>query len=220
MNENNHLLQMKSNKNYKRLVGSIYFLLSAFLVISLLGILFYTVLMIISTTKDVTAVPIDLPLAAEHSMKLLTNAGEQIIGKTSDLSVSLIITEAPNWFLIYAQVHFLGLFFIGLYGISQLWFIFRSMHRHLKSDYPFKLRYVMRIRQIALAFFIWSFWQLIFFFVTKYGVISQIAFEGRKVEIMFDMEIIISLLWGLIILVLAEIFRFGKKKKKDNELTV
>ncbi len=211
---------MKNNKNYRRLVGSIYFLLSALLVISILGLLFYLILMIISTTKDVTAVPIDLPLTAEHSMNILTSGGDEIIGKTSDINVALIITKAPNWFLIFAQVHFVGLFFIGLYGISQLWVIFRSMYRHLKNEYPFKLHYVKRIRKIALAFFIWSFWQLMFFFITKYGFIDQIYFEGSKVDLLFDMEIINSLVWGLIILVLAEIFRFGVELKNENELTV
>lgn len=211
---------MKRNIKYRRLVASIYFLLSAFLIISILGIFTYVVLMVVAAFMDITVVPLDVALSAELGFEIITQAGQSVVGTTDSIDLALTITEAPKWFLYYAQVHFVGLFIIGFYGVSQLWFIFRSMHRHLKSDYPFHLRYVLRIRSVALAFFIWSVWQLLFFFITKYAIAEKIFIDGNSVSVRFDVEIIMSLLWGLIVLALAEIFRFGAELKKENELTV
>lgn len=211
---------MNNNIKYRRLVGSIYVLLSAFLLISLAGILFYIILMIIAGTKNLTAVPIDLTVNITQNMQLHAVSGDLIKGETTAANFSMIINQAPKWFIAFAQFHFLGIFMIGFYGILQLWQIFRSMYKHLKNEYPFYIRYVARIRKVALAFFLWAIWQFIFYLTSKIWIIRQVHIDDHQITLRFDTEIIMSLLWGLIILALAEVFRFGTELKKENDLTV
>jgi len=175
--------------------------------------------MVFSGFQNLVIVPVDLPITLEYTMDLITMHGDKVTGTASVADITLLMSESPRWFIVYAQLHFLGLFLISFYGVFQLWFIFKSMRTHSSNDYPFKMSYVKNIRRISLAFFIWSAWQLLFHFITNY-FIETIELGQKAVELRFNWNIVMALLWGLVILALAEIFRLGTELKKENELTV
>ncbi len=210
---------MTNNKKYHRLIRIIYFLLSIFLVISIISIVAYLIIMVFSGFQNLVMVPVDLPVTLESAMKMVTLHGDNVTGTASVADITLLMSESPRWFIVYAQLHFMGLFLISFYGVFQLWLVFKSMRTHSRNDYPFKTSYVKNIRRISVAFFIWSGWQLLFYFITNY-FIKSIELGQKPVELRFNWDILMAVLWGFVILALAEIFRLGTELKKENELTV
>ncbi|MFO7863590.1 MAG: DUF2975 domain-containing protein [Salinivirgaceae bacterium] len=211
---------MVGTKNQRRLTSIVYYLLTGMLIISVLAFIFYIFVTIFSNFKEQSLVPITLSLQFDREIEAITHNSNGISATATNAETSIVVSDTPPWFYFFAQLHFLGLFGIGFYITAQLWIIFKSLHKQLKESITFKTQYVKYIRKIGYALLGYAAWDTLFYIYAKYYLIEKLTFAGEAANIEFNLNSLTSVLWGLVVLVLATVFEFGSKLQEDQDLTI
>lgn len=211
---------MKESKGFHHLINIVYYLLSTLLILSFLGLFSYFIVQILSNSKNLSIVPINLTFDLDQQVQIKTINGEVIESELIAANASLVVSKASPWYFFFGQLHFLGLFSISMYGIIQLWLIVKALRKNKLLTNPFLQKYISHVKKIAIAFFAYAGWQLIFHFITKYAIIDKITINKYTIHVQLDSNILMTILWGFVILLLAEIFKYGNQLQNENELTV
>lgn len=95
----------------------------------------------------------------------------------------------------------------------------RGVFRTLRQGQPFASANAVRIRRIAVAVILGEFARAGVVFFENYYAMKHFAAEGLKFDAWPDFNIL-SVFYGLIILVIAEVFRAGTRLDEDQSLTV
>ncbi|MDA3866294.1 MAG: DUF2975 domain-containing protein [Salinivirgaceae bacterium] len=212
--------KMVGTKNQRRLTAVVYYLLTGILIASLLAFIFYISITVFSNIKEQSLVPITLSLQFDREVEAITQNNNIIQATATNAETSIVVSEAPPWFYFFAQIYFLGLFGIGFYITAQLWIIFKSLRKQLKESITFKIQYVKYIRKIGYALIGYAAWDTLFYIYAKYFLIEKLSFAGETAVIEFNLDSLTSVLWGLVVLVLATVFEFGSKLQEDQDLTI
>ena len=102
-----------------------------------------------------------------------------------------------------------------LWVLGQL----RAVFRTLRDGKPFVAANATRIRRIAFAVILGETGRAALVFVTNYYASTHFVAEGLHFDAQPDYNIM-AIFYGLIILVIAEVFRVGTRLDEDQSLTV
>jgi Protein of unknown function (DUF2975) len=95
----------------------------------------------------------------------------------------------------------------------------RAVFRTLRDGQPFVAANATRIRRIALAVIFGEVGRAAIVFVMNYYASTHFAADGLRFDARPDFNIV-AIFYGLIILVIAEVFRAGTRLDEDQSLTV
>ena len=93
------------------------------------------------------------------------------------------------------------------------------MFRTLRDGRPFVAANATRIRRVAFAVIVGETARAAIVFLTNYYASTHFVAEGLRFDARPDYNIM-AILYGLIILVIAEVFRAGARLDEEQSLTV
>ncbi len=135
--------------------------------------------------------------------------------RIEDARGSLRFPARRGAFLI-ANLTFLIVFFaIGLWAIGQLRVVFRT----LRDGHPFVRANAKRIRAIGYAVVVGEIARSAIVFYENYYAMTHFAADGLRFEAQPDLNVL-AIVGGLIILVIAEVFKAGTRLDEEQALTV
>jgi hypothetical protein len=102
-----------------------------------------------------------------------------------------------------------------LWVLSQL----RAVFRTLRAGTPFVPDNVTRIRRIGYALILGECARAVFIFINNYQVLTHVSADVVRFTLWPDLSFR-TILHGVLILVLAEVFRVGVRLDEDQSLTV
>jgi hypothetical protein len=114
-----------------------------------------------------------------------------------------------------AAVLLVALLSLVLWVLGQL----RAVFRTLRDGRPFVAANATRIRRVALGVIFGETGRAAIVFLTNYYASTHFAAEGLRFDARPDFNIM-AVLYGLIILVIAEVFRAGARLDEEQSLTV
>lgn len=156
-----------------------------------------------SFTVDTRALPVVAPSLGIAAVGLRKVRGELVFPPPSRSSL-----VAPAAALV------VGLLFM-LWVLSQLSAVFQS----LRDGHPFVPQNAMRIRWIGYAVMLGEVARAVVTFATTRFVAGHFSAPGLRFDAMPDLSVM-TLVHGLIILVIAEVFRAGTRLDEDQSLTI
>jgi len=207
----------------KKIIGFIYTLLSVFLGIGILSIIFSIILFFLTLFKPdfkpffpVIDVPVEI--MEEATIELKNGSSYNILIDEAYFSFNVDNPYGVAGFINY--LYFIFILIIAFYIIYQLWKIFRSIRISLKDENPFHQKNTWRIRKIALAMFISAILKISYPLFVKFLWLKKIVAFEQTFNIRLNLDASVDLFWALIVLVVAEIYRIGSEIKKEQELTI
>ena len=215
---------MESQKvKNKKTIGLIYWILT--LLLGAGGLLFLiSVLLLCLTLINPEFEPffpiVDVPLSISEKAILEFKDGTQSEIFIDNAFVSFNINKEYGFSGILNYIYFASILLIAYYIIFLLWNIFRSIRVSLKKDNPFHYKNIWRIRLIAIAVLFSALLKITYPFIMKYLWFNKVVMFDQAFDIRLNFNTSINLFWGLVILVIAEIYRIGLEIKKDQELTI
>lgn len=132
-----------------------------------------------------------------------------------DARGSLKFTPPTGRFLISNAMVLVVLLAVALWVISQL----RAVFWTLRDGRPFVAANASRIRRIAWVLIGWEVARTAVVFAENYYAMTHFSAEGLRLGVQPDLNVF-AILNGLIILVIAEVFRIGTQLDEDQSLTV
>jgi len=215
---------MESQKlKNKKIIGFIYWLLTILLGTGGLLILLSVVLFFLSIFNPAFEpfIPVmDVPLHISEGAMLEFKDGTQSNILVDNVFVSFNIDKEYGFSGVLNYVFFISILGIAYYVVFLLWKIFRSIRASIQFNNPFHYKNIWRIRLIAFAVLISTLIEISYPFIMKYLWFNKIILFDKTFDIKLNFDASINLFWGLIILVVAEIYRIGLEIKKDQELTI
>jgi len=207
----------------KKIIGFIYTILSFFLGIGILALAFSVLLFFLTLFKPdfkpffpVTDVPVQIN--EEASVELKNGISHNIHIDQAKFSFNVDNSYgAPG---VINFIYFFLILAIAFYIIYLLWQIFRSIRASLNEENPFHQKNTWRIRKIALAIFISAILEIGYPLFIKFLWLEKIIAFDQTFHIKLNLDASVDLFWGLIVLVIAEIYRIGTEIKKEQELTI
>lgn len=207
----------------KKIIGFIYWLLTALLglggILIVLSIVLFS-LTLINPNFDPFIPVMDIPLSISEKALLNFNDGTQGNIMVDNMFVTFNIDSKYGISGVLNYILFISILIIAYYIVFLLWKIFKSIRLSLTSNNPFHYRNVWRIRYIAFAIMFSSIIQILYPVLMKYFWFNSLVIFEKSFNIKLNFEASINLFWGLIVLVVAEIYRIGLEIKKDQELTI
>lgn len=215
---------MESQKlKNKQIIGFIYWLLTALLGLGGIIILFSLVLFALTLFNpdfDPFIPVIDIPLKISENALLEFNDGTQTNILVDNIFVSFNIDQKYGLSGVLNYLLFISILVIAYYIIFLLWKIFKSIRKSLISNNPFYYKNVWRIRLIAFMVLFSAIIQIAYPLIMKYLWFNKIIMFDKALDVKLNFDGSINIFWGLIILVVAEVYRIGLEIKKDQELTI
>ena len=163
---------------------------------------------------------VDIPLEVEESATLELKNGKAFNILVDEVNVSFNINNSYGFAGVLNYLYFISILIIAFYIILLLWKIFKSIRSSLKNENPFHLRNVWRIRKIALAILFSAILEILYPLILKYVWFEKLNMLDKAFSFKLNFEASINLFWALIVMVIAEIYRIGIEKKKEQELTI
>jgi hypothetical protein len=166
-----------------------------------------------------------------------------VVGSTMTIPVSFSMdarthrVTAPSLGIEGAQIHDArgslrfparrGAFFVGnavlviLLFASALWVLgqLRAVFRTLRDGQPFVPANATRIRWIAYGVIAGELARSVIVFVENYYAMTHFSADGLRFDVRPDVNVF-AIICGLIILVIAEVFRAGTRLDEEQSLTV
>jgi hypothetical protein len=102
-----------------------------------------------------------------------------------------------------------------LWGLAQL----RAVFRTLRAGQPFVPANAMRIRRIAYAVILCELLRSAGTYLGMRYAMTHFVIQGLRLQMRWDLSIV-AIVAGLIILVIAEVFREGARLDEEQSLTV
>lgn len=215
---------MKSQKlKNKKIIGFIYWLLTILLGVGGLLILISIVLFFLSILNPAfdPFIPImDVPLRISENAMLEFKDGTHSNILVDNVFVSFNIDKEYGFSGVLNYLFFISILIIAYSVVFLLWKIFRSIRASIQFNNPFHYKNIWRIRFIAFAVLLSALIEISYPFIMKYLWFDKIILFDQTFDIKLNFDASINLFWGLIILVVAEIYRIGLEIKKDQELTI
>jgi hypothetical protein len=215
---------MKSQKlKNKKIIGFIYWLLTVLLGAGGLLILLSIVLFFLSILNPAfdPFIPImDVPLRISENAMLEYKDGTQSNILVDNVFVSFNIDKEYGFSGVLNYLFFISILTIAYFVVFLLWKIFRSLRASIQFNNPFHYKNIWRIRFIAFAVLLSTLIEISYPFIMKYLWFDKIILFDQTFDIKLNFDASINIFWGLIILVVAEIYRIGLEIKMDQELTI
>jgi hypothetical protein len=165
-------------------------------------------------TSGLVDVPVEFdldPAAYQISTKQVAVSGATITDAAGMLRFESVNRPAMAVYLVIALVY-AG---VMLFVIHQLRMVFRS----LADGDPFSLANASRIRLIGLFFIFGEIAVSVLVYVCQLYVKSALDSSGLTINPGLDIELS-PIFGGLVLLVIAEVFRSGTRLQQDQDLTV
>jgi hypothetical protein len=121
---------------------------------------------------------------------------------------------------IFNFLHFFIMLSISYSIVYLLWKIFKCIKQSLQNENPFHKKNIVRIRLIALLVFISALLEIAYPLILKYFWLKSITINNQTFDFRLSFESLVDILWVLVILVIAEIYRIGSEIKQEQELTI
>ena len=147
---------------------------------------------------------------------ILIAKGPEVIAELNDfigdmgIGIDLPFDEVPHLLMT-------SLLLYGLTGLSLALFILRSVYKLfgniVETKTPFHPDSIKRVKAIGIAFFIYAGLQLIINAVSAFAMVNIIGNTAVMDFISLNWSAII---FGVLLLALAEIFEFGASLQQDN----
>jgi amino acid transporter len=132
-----------------------------------------------------------------------------------DVKATLKFPPRRGTFLLANLAFVICLGTLALWGLGQL----RAVFRTLRDGQPFVPANARRVRQIAWACILGELARSAFVFFENYYAMTHFTADGLRFDARFDLNFF-AIVNGLIILVIAEVFRAGTRLDEDQSLTV
>jgi hypothetical protein len=120
-----------------------------------------------------------------------------------------------NMFLFGSFIGLMILLIFILWVVAQLRLVFRS----IRNGQPFLPVNAIRIRRIGIAVILGELTRAIATYLSNYYAMMHFSANGIQFTAPIDISVI-ALVHGLIIIVIAEVFRMGSQLQEDQSLTV
>jgi hypothetical protein len=213
----------KHNIKNKKIIGLIYWFLTAVLGLGGLMLLLFIFLFAESIyNPDIEPFfpVVDIPIDIYESALLEFKSGEQYEILLDEAFLSFNVNREYGFAGILNFIYFISMLLIAYYIIILMWKIFRSIRFGLKTDNIFLTKNVWRIRLVAFIILFSAVLEIIYPFILKYFWFDKIILFEKSFDLRLRFDAGIDLFWALIILVIAEIYRIGLETKKEQELTI
>ena len=175
-------------------------------------------LTVLSLFTDIYGAEIDLPVAfhVEGSALQVNAASLGVDAQIHDARGSLKF-RPPKGALVVPAVLLGVTVMLGiiLWGLGQLQAVFRT----LRDGQPFVAANAARIRSIALIVIFGELARTALMFASNVYAIAHFSASGLQFDAQPDLNIF-AMIHGLIILVIAEVFRTGTRLDEDQSLTI
>jgi hypothetical protein len=132
-----------------------------------------------------------------------------------DARGSLKFTPPTGRFLLSNAMVLVVLLVVMLWVIGQL----RAVFSTLRDGRPFVAANASRIRRIAWVLIGWEVARTAVVFAESYYAMTHFSADGLRLGVRPDLNVF-AIVNGLIILVIAEVFRIGTQLDEDQSLTV
>ncbi len=207
----------------KRIISIVYVVLFVFLIFGALSFVLYTGYHAYSlvTKKEQLKLPLgDIPVVIKNNpeTKGHTPQGKAVFITHGNISLSMLGAERQQVVMNYSYyaIRFLLAWFI----LFSLWKIFRALRQSIKENNPFPRKNASRIRHIAFSMMAFSVVELFYPALIKHFGIEKFLYKGETWKVTWDYSSLEYLLWGLVILVIAEVYRLGTEMKEEQDFTV
>ncbi len=207
----------------KRIISILHVVLFLFLIFGALSFLLYSGYHAYSliTKKEQLRLPVgDIPVVIKNKpgTEGHTPQGEAVFIKHGNISISMLGAERHQVVINYSYyaVRFLLAWFI----LFSLWKIFGVLKQSVKENNPFPKKNASRIRYIAYSMMAFSLVELFYPALIKSFGLKEILYKEEIWKVTWDYSSLEYLLWGLVILVIAEVYRLGTEMKEEQDLTV
>lgn len=200
---------------------------SSFLTL-LLNVARYAIALVIVITSALTAISffvdlkgaeIDLPVSFHVDGRALQVTAPSLgIEATQIEHARGSLTFRPPSGIFLVPVTLLGvttILAIILWGLGQL----QAVLRTLRDGHPFVPENAMRIRSLAFIVIFGELARTALMFAANYYAITHFSASGLRFNAELDLNVF-ALIHGLIILVIAEVFRAGTRLDEDQSLTI
>ncbi|MDA3780420.1 MAG: DUF2975 domain-containing protein [Bacteroidales bacterium] len=207
----------------KKIIRFTHILLSIVLVISILGFVLIVVafaLSLINPSFHSYASFLDVPISIKQSGDVVLQGGEVYSVFLRDARISFSIIDAYSGLKTINFIFNVCVYLVASFIFFILWKIFSSLKNSVKTNNPFNYTNIKRIKLIAYALFLFSFFNISYILFLKYYWIEKIIINNLKMDVVFNWESVETLFLGIIILVIAEVYRIGTEIKKEQELTI
>jgi hypothetical protein len=113
-----------------------------------------------------------------------------------------------------------AIFLIAVFGVA-IWVLgqFRAVFRTLRDGHPFVADNATRIRRIGYAVILAAIGQATLDYIGMHYTMTHFSVQGLRFEALPTLNIV-GIMCGLIILVIAEVFREGTRLDEEQSLTV
>jgi hypothetical protein len=142
-------------------------------------------------------------------------AREDRRGRIDRVDGSLKIPGASKNFILANAIVLIVIFALALYVIEQL----RAVLRTLIHGNPFVAENATRIRRVAFAVIIGEFARSLIVFAENHYAMTHVAIAGLRFDA-WPRVSVSTIIYGLIILVIAEVFRAGTRLDEEQSLTI
>jgi len=177
--------------------------------VSVIGFAISTVIV-----KRSFAVSIPVTFSPVTVQRIIPASKNLSAGVLSSANGTLYVNMVPSWQHVALLLAGLTILFALVILVTfQLKAIFSSFKRNL----PFHERNMARIKNIAFILVGYSIIQWLFEIVLNRTLVANFRWETVHLTYNFNMS---ALVIGLILIVLAEIFRLGATLENDNKLTI
>ena len=163
---------------------------------------------------------IDIPLKISEKAILELNSGSQEDILIDHMFVSFNLDNDSDSAAVVNFMFYLTFITIAFFILFFLWKIFRSIRNSLRYENVFDYKNVWRIRFIAFILVFSTIIEIVYPVFLKYFWFNQIIIEENALDIGLNFDAAIDIIWALIILVIAEVYRIGLEIKKEQELTI
>ena len=215
-------MQTQKIKN-KRIIGFIYWILTILLgvgTITLILSISFFFLTLFNPDFEPFFPVVEIPLEIYENASLLLRNGNSYDILVDEAFVSFNVNEKYGFAGVLNYLFFVFMLLIAFYIVFMLWKIFKSMRTCLKTENPFQVKNIWRIRKIAFAVLLSAILEIVYPVILKYFWFDKIMMLEKSFDLRLNFDATIDLFWALVILVVAEIYRIGFEMRKEQELTI
>jgi len=212
----------KQRLNYQ-MVSVLHFLFGLLLVISFVSLPILLVMSIIDITvgegltSGIAILPIDflldVKISLPHQAEVVTALEGGVLRLPMDeMTLGWRITIISQAIIQYA---------LGVFILYILWSIFHSLKVSMRDqENVFLQGNITRIRLIGYIFIVSAIVEFVYRKIIRHFLVDEFIFRGEQVPFTLKMEFLDDILLGVIILVIAQIYRVGTEIKEEQQLTV
>ncbi len=214
---------MKKQRLNYRMVSVLHYLFGFFLVISFVSLPLLLVMSIIDITvgEGLTSGIATLPIEFMQEVKVDLPTQEGIVTALEGGLLRLPLEKMSLGWRIVVITQALIKYALGVFIIYILWSLFHALKVSMRDqENVFLQGNITRIRVIGYIFIISAIVEFLYRKLIQHFLVKAMSVQNEEIAFSLQLEFLDDIVLGLIILVIAQIYRVGTEIKEEQKLTV